>query len=155
MEQSNALHKLMEAADLVKMLEELTAPGRIERLSSSSLSGLRITLRNIRQSMIESHSTLTAQLVDRSPTQNAERPQANGAREATSQSAIQAQLPTQTAGLSANPNAALTSATAAGLGNPIAKSVLSDSQRVQFARRDLRASIEKIVERSATSSPRD
>lgn len=59
MDHSAALHKLMEAAALVGMVEELANPGTFERLSPSSLSGLRITLRNIRESIVASHDALT------------------------------------------------------------------------------------------------
>jgi hypothetical protein len=65
MEESKALRKLMDAAELVSMLEELTSPGIVERLSNSSLSGLRLTLRNIRESIISGHDILAADYVER------------------------------------------------------------------------------------------
>lgn len=61
MDHSAALHKLMEAAALVGMVEELANPGTFERLSPSSLSGLRITLRTIRESIVASHDALTGE----------------------------------------------------------------------------------------------
>lgn len=66
MDQSNALNRLLEASDLVKMMEELIAPGNYERLSPSSLSGARITLRTLRDSILASHDALAGELVTRS-----------------------------------------------------------------------------------------
>ncbi len=64
MDQTKALHQLIEAADLVSMLETLTAPGMIEKMAASnSWSGLRITLRNVRDAILASHDGLAEQVV--------------------------------------------------------------------------------------------
>lgn len=60
MDQGTALQKLMEAAALVGMVEELANPSTLERLSATSISGLRITLRSIRESIISSHAALSS-----------------------------------------------------------------------------------------------
>ena len=63
MDQSRALRQLMEAADLVYMLEELTASGK--QLSASSVSGLRLTLRGVRETLVHSHDALASSAVSR------------------------------------------------------------------------------------------
>ena len=65
MDQSKALHRLREAADLVGMIEDLLHPARTETLSPASWAGMRVTLREIKDSMIESHTVLTKDLVNR------------------------------------------------------------------------------------------
>ena len=65
MDQSKALHKLLEAADLVGMIEDLTEPNRVQALSPASWTGMRITLRSIRDAIMESHNTLAKDLVER------------------------------------------------------------------------------------------
>lgn len=65
MDQNTALHKLLEAADLAKMIEELVAPGSLERLSPASVSGVRVTLRTLRESMLACHDLLAGDLVAR------------------------------------------------------------------------------------------
>jgi hypothetical protein len=54
--------KLLEAADLIGMVEELSAPGR-EQTSPLTRAGLRITLKNVRDSILASHDALAAELV--------------------------------------------------------------------------------------------
>ncbi len=66
MEQSKALHKLLETADLIAMLEDLLEPSRLETLSPASWTGMRITLRSLRREIVESHNTLSKDLVGRS-----------------------------------------------------------------------------------------
>jgi len=65
MDQSKALHRLREAADLVGMVEDLLDPARTDSLSASSWAGIRVTLRGIRESMVDSHTVLTKDLVSR------------------------------------------------------------------------------------------
>jgi hypothetical protein len=65
MDQSKALNQISEAADLIAMLEALLNPANGEGLNASSLAGLRITLRNIRETMLKSHDSLAADLVAR------------------------------------------------------------------------------------------
>ena len=65
MDQSTALHKLLEAADLAKMVEEIMAPGSLERLSPAALAGARATLRNLRETMLSCHDLMAGDLVAR------------------------------------------------------------------------------------------
>jgi hypothetical protein len=64
--QSQALHNIAEAADLIRMIEDLTNPTNLENLSSSSWSGMRITLRQVRESIMSSHGVLANDLISRS-----------------------------------------------------------------------------------------
>ena len=122
MDQSNALHKLMEVADLIRMVEELTNPAAYEKLSSGTMSGMRITLRNARETILSSHDVLAGNMVQRAKVNY----------EAKSNQNNEVQL------LDASP---VDSASAARSG------VLTDAQRAQLTRRDLRASLEKMVDR--------
>ena len=63
MEQAKALQGLLDAADLTKMVEEMTRPGSLEALSTSALAGLRLTLSHIRGQILLSHDALAAQWV--------------------------------------------------------------------------------------------
>ena len=63
MEQSKALSRMLEAADLVTMLEDLTAAASGSKLSPASMSGMRLTLRNIREAILASHDTFASSLV--------------------------------------------------------------------------------------------
>ncbi|WKZ56483.1 MAG: hypothetical protein QY326_07060 [Bdellovibrionota bacterium] len=115
MDQSRALNKLNESADLIQMIESLLDPGVIQHMSPSTISGMRITLRNIRESVMASHNTLASNFVAR-----------NRATEATPQAV------------------AAPTAQTAGAESPITKTV-SAPTAAELKRRDLRASLEKIV----------
>ena len=58
MDRNQALSQLKEAADLIGMIEDLTHPTAVERLSAASLSGLRITLKRVKESIISTHNLL-------------------------------------------------------------------------------------------------
>lgn len=66
MEQSKALSRLLDAADLLAMIEDLTSGQNAGRLSPSVMSGLRLTIRNAREVILGSHDTLAASLVSKS-----------------------------------------------------------------------------------------
>ena len=63
MDRSRALHQLMESGNLVKMLEELVSSTQANRISSSSWSGLQISLRNIHSAIVSSYDVLAADVV--------------------------------------------------------------------------------------------
>lgn len=67
MDQNTALQKLLEIADLSKMVEDLVAPGNLERLAPASLSGIRVTLRSIRETTLACHDSLAGGLTQRAP----------------------------------------------------------------------------------------
>jgi hypothetical protein len=59
MDQTKALVKLIESADLIRMLEDLTNPNLTGQLSPAALSGVRVTLRNVRESIVNCHESFT------------------------------------------------------------------------------------------------
>ncbi|MBN8550355.1 MAG: hypothetical protein J0M12_13655 [Deltaproteobacteria bacterium] len=70
MEQSKALTRLLEAADLTGMLEDLAQSATTGKLTPASLAGMRITLHNIREAILSSHDTLASSLVSRARAQS-------------------------------------------------------------------------------------
>ncbi len=131
MEESKALHRLTEVADLVGMVEEILNPAMIERLSPASLSGIRITLRNVREGIQSSHAALASDLVARS-------------RVSTSPIASPSATPIiQEASVKIDPIAPRVEQR-----NPVTQvTVRPDVQKIQMTRRDLKASIEKLIDR--------
>lgn len=63
MEPSHALQGLIEAAELVKMLEDLCSPGTFEKISSGSMGGMRVTLRGVRKGILQSHDVLATRMI--------------------------------------------------------------------------------------------
>ena len=63
MEPSHALQGLIEAAELVKMLEDLCSPGTFEKISSGSMGGMRVTLRGVRKGILQSHDVLATKMI--------------------------------------------------------------------------------------------
>lgn len=59
MDENNALQRLLEAADLIKMIEELTGPTDLHKLPAGTMAGLRITLKNVREAIVTSHQHLS------------------------------------------------------------------------------------------------
>ena len=128
MDESKALKKLMDAVDLISMLEELTTPGTVERLNGGSLSGLRLTLRSIRESVLSGHDVLAGEFVERS-------------KASASFREVPMSLPV--AASSSNPPVAAPSVSAERSNGPI-------------VRKDLRTSLERFAEQRAngiTSNP--
>lgn len=66
METVKNLHKLLEIADLAGMVEDLMNPTTMSTLSPASWSGMRITLRNIKESILTAHDKLASDMVARS-----------------------------------------------------------------------------------------
>jgi hypothetical protein len=134
MDQTKALHELLEAADLVRMLEELSNPGVCEKLSTSSMSGMRITLRNIREQILHSHDVMAGHLVNKAKA--AVDAKSNGSHDLKA-SDIVSETDLASA-LKAQSNNGSTQRST---------NIVTDSQRIQLTRRDLRASLEKMVEK--------
>jgi hypothetical protein len=127
MEQNTGLHKLLEAADLAKMVEELIAPTNLERLSPASISGIRITLKTLRESMLQCHDALAGDLVARARNRQeasvAPRPAA--AEPVIPQNSVRVDSPS------------------------IVRQALASDQN-KLIRKDLRSSLEQMVERGVT-----
>ena len=64
MEQTRALMRLLEAAELLGMVEDLTLGGR-ESLTPAVRAGVRLTLKNVRETILGSHDALAAELMAR------------------------------------------------------------------------------------------
>lgn len=120
METSKALNELKEAADLIGMVEEMSNPAIMDRLNPTSLAGLRVTLRNIERSVRAAHDVLSGQMV------------------AKARSEIQAARPA--AGIATAQSTQARPAT-----QPITRTqIITDNK---LSREDLRASLEKFVDR--------
>lgn len=116
MSQSQSLNQLIDAADLISMLEDLTRPSSIQQVSPATMSGLRVTLRTIREMVVDSHDNLAKNFVDKARNDGAPR-NSNGIS-----SSVEYSRP-------ASP-----SSTAAVLG--------ASESSMQFKRKDLRTVIE-------------
>ncbi len=69
MEQSKTLNRLAESADLVKMVEDLLATDRIDRVQSI-LSGIKVTLRNVRETILDTHDAFARDVIARAKLEN-------------------------------------------------------------------------------------
>lgn len=121
MDQSTALHKLLEAADLIGMLEDLTNTSG-GKIGPSSIAGMRITLRGLRDTLLQSHDSLAHEVVGRAQARMAQQNHAV-APVATTLAVQSSESREMTPSVS-----------------------MSDMNRVQFTKKDLRASLEKIIE---------
>jgi len=65
MDQSKALHRIREAADLIAMVEELLDPTKVDALSAASWAGIRATLRNAKDTICDGHAVLTKDFIAR------------------------------------------------------------------------------------------
>lgn len=119
MDQTKALNAILESADLISMLEELANASA--RGGMTSIAGLRITLRNIREQLLASHDCLAPVVLSRE-TQNAEAAQRVVAPQ---NQTIITQRPGEV--ISRNGNS---------------------GENQPFTRKDLRATIERVLENS-------
>ena len=127
MDQSTALHKLLEAADLAKMIEELMAPGSLERLSPSGIAGARATLRNLRETMLACHDLMAGDLVARARSRYEGNMTSNAATSAENPAALQ----------SRSDSPAI-----------VRPPVMQDQPRM--VKKDLRTTLSQMVERNAS-----
>ena len=120
MEESKAINKLGEIADLVGMVEDMLNPQTQERLSQFAWSGIRITLRNIREQLQTSQSALAAEVLARARVSTTNSANAAGGHNASAQALAQSR----------------------------AAAPQSETPRTQILRRDLRAQLEKVMDSS-------
>lgn len=132
MDQSKALQRLTESADLVGMIEDLMRASQSDRLAPATVSGMRITLRNIREAILASHDVFANDLVTRTRSRGE---LTAGAGMQSSEVSSSTQSSTSTSG------DATYGATGSGVG-----SVMSDASRLGIRRQNLRASLEKVAE---------
>jgi len=89
-DQNKTLNSLLECADLIAMLEELVSSKNGN--SAATASGLRITLRNIREQILMGHDSLAQVLISRKAPEAVAAP-ANNQPVTSVQSVLQAQNP--------------------------------------------------------------
>ena len=65
MEQTNSLKTLLDTADLISMLEELITNSS-GRLSTSALSGMKISLKTAKENILQSHDAIAQGVVKQS-----------------------------------------------------------------------------------------
>lgn len=70
MDRSRALNALAEAVELTRMVEELIAPSQGDKLAQT-VGGIRVTLRNVRESILGAHDVLARELVQASRARSA------------------------------------------------------------------------------------
>lgn len=122
MDQNLTTQKLLEAADLAKMVEELVSPGHLERLSPASLSGIRVTLRALRETMLTCHDAVAAEQLQRRVRPEAPATAAVAESEASTR-------PGETPAIVRPPNGA---------------------DQPRMVRKDLRSTLGQMIERSAS-----
>ena len=145
MEESKALSKLNDATDLLILLEELLNPVSIERISSASWSGVRLTLKNARQILQESQISLSTDFVSRARTSQSAEAVNNG-------QPISERIPSE--GLSSNgSNPILNSAASQANQDFLQDRIVassdkngSEQSKVQITRRDLKTTLERFIE---------
>jgi len=125
MDQHKALNILLESADIISMLEELTNTASKNGLASSSIAGMRVTLRNLREQILASHDSLAQIALSRA--RNAENTMVQAAPAQQRDSIIVGGR--------------------AGDINGSARSSTASSEIAGLPRKDLRAAIEKVLDR--------
>jgi hypothetical protein len=148
MEESKALHRLVEAQDLVGMIETMLSPEMADKLSPSAWSGLRITLRSVREMIGASHAAMANDFVARSKSAFAAASSTQGAAMAERV----ARQETFTRSESAKSESPITQANSSAMlsSSPNQLGSAADNIRANpgLSRRDLKASLERLVERS-------
>jgi len=133
------LHKLSEAADLVYMVEDLIGPNVAGQLSAAGWAGVRITLRNIRENILNSHASLSSDLVSRARSSVAATASTQAAPSPEQRStATPAKTETATSTTARQEN---------GSHLPTMSSGAENGPRIQMTRKDLKASLERFIER--------
>lgn len=120
MDESKALHQLTEAADLINMLEAICNVGSADQIPPTSWAGFRITLRSVRESILGSHDTLARDLLQRAK----HRMDLNAPEQSARQVA------------------------SSGISRPAMS--MAEAPSMKFERRDLKASLEKYVEKPSS-----
>lgn len=136
MEQSKAINQLGEAADLLAMLESLYTSTAAGQNNSATSAGFRITLRNVREAVLNAHDTLAAGLIAKAKQEVESAGLSSGGAEAMPA----AQQPQAVSSMPVQQQSASDSATA--------RQYSANELNIRMQRRDLRATLEKFVERS-------
>jgi hypothetical protein len=162
MEESKAIHRLVEAQDLVGMVEDMLSADMLERLSPSAWSGIRITLRNIKDAIGTSHAVMANELVQRArganPTQthtletrSSETRLQNriDQRARSEELASQGHATTARTPMSGNGHSSVSQADSASPSDEARAAASHEDIRINppLSRRDLKASLERLVDR--------
>ena len=123
MDQNKALNSLLECADLISMLEDLSNISAKGAFSPTTIAGLRITLRNIREQILAGHDALAQILITGKGLEQ---------RPAAQQNNV---------GISTQPREPMI------VGGGIRAQGISQETPV-IQRRDLRSTLEKVIENS-------
>jgi len=127
MDHSKALHQLTEAADLVSMLESLTSPSAMSSTQTpASWGGLRITLRNIRETIMSSHDALASEVVSKARAQVSIQNQNTEILEVSDSGAVRQASPVR---------------------NVSQAPIASAANAARIDRKDLRAQLERFIEK--------
>ena len=132
MEENKSLEKLKEAVDLIKMLEEITGPASFEKVSASSMAGVRITLRTVRETILNSHDLILSSL------------KSNAATQVEAAAQVSTATPEQSVPVEESPKTDLTGNSREGFAYRTQS--LVDAPKLNISRRDLRSSLEKLVD---------
>lgn len=128
MEQSKALHQLIESADLISMVETITNSASSESVPSKALPGIKIILRTVREAILSSHDALAGDYVSRARVQ--------AAGQAGNSAAATATLVVEKLNAAEGETGRVFSSVPAG-----------DQSGIKMQRKDLRAALEKFIER--------
>lgn len=126
MDQSKALQRLTEAADLTAMVEELLKGAQNDKALNTGMPGIRLTLKSIREAILASHDVFAGEMVARS----------RGRAESTV-------LPVSASSDSQATTKMLTAPTTEPSSSATEPTVM-DPTRLGLRRRDLRAAIERL-----------
>lgn len=132
MEESKALHVLLESSDLLGMVEELLLARERGQVSQAASSGMRLTIRNVREMIVASQIALSSNIAARRRAESAAAEEAPASQE-----------------FSNLPRSPIVRPMRAESANPNTTSATPDSNRLQMTRKDLRASLEKIIEKTS------
>ncbi len=141
MEESKAIHRLVEVQDLVGMVEDMLAADMVERLSPAAWSGIRITLRNVRETIGASHGAMATGLVQRAKTSM---PQSSMHQSATMNPS---QMPMAQESKSSDSSTASAQAASRSMNQMSEKGHEDIRINPPLSRRDLKASLERLVDR--------
>jgi hypothetical protein len=136
MDRSRALNELSEAADLMRMVEELMS-GNPEKVAQC-INGIRVTVRNAREAIVESHDALARELVAALRARSNTQEGAPIARSEIARSEMNRSEMNRSESTSAPRSPLFTEESSASASNAGANG---------NAKRDLRSAIDKFVER--------
>ena len=141
MDQSKALQELMEAADLVGMLEEFMLANNNRQFSPSAWAGLKINLRNVKQTIVSSHSALASDYIARA------RARVEAAKAENGSATINGTAPLATAPSAAAAPEIIKENGSLSRTEILKQAIAADRAGIKMERKDLRATLERFIEK--------